>query len=45
MNLEDLITHTVPFREVAHAYALIDQPPDDLLQVVLDYELQVSGAE
>ena len=32
-----LISHVIPAREAAVAYQLIDQPPADLLQVLLDF--------
>ncbi|HYI58200.1 MAG TPA: zinc-binding dehydrogenase [Microlunatus sp.] len=32
-----LVSHVIPARDAAEAYRLIDKPPDDLLQVVLDF--------
>lgn len=32
-----LVSHVLPATEAAEAYALIDQPPPDLLQVILDF--------
>lgn len=38
LPLPGLITHRVPFSRAADAYRLVDTQPDDVLQVVLDYE-------
>ena len=32
-----LITHVIPAREAASAYRLLDDPPEDLMQVLLDF--------
>jgi threonine dehydrogenase-like Zn-dependent dehydrogenase len=32
-----LVTHVIPARRAAEAYELIDTPPADLLQVILDF--------
>ena len=32
-----LVTHVIPARSAAEAYELIDKPPADLLQVILDF--------
>jgi 2-desacetyl-2-hydroxyethyl bacteriochlorophyllide A dehydrogenase len=32
-----LVSHVIPARDAAEAYRLIDKPPEDLLQVVLDF--------
>jgi 2-desacetyl-2-hydroxyethyl bacteriochlorophyllide A dehydrogenase len=32
-----LITHVIPAREAAAAYRLLDDPPEDLMQVLLDF--------
>ncbi|MFP5284036.1 MAG: oxidoreductase, partial [Actinomycetes bacterium] len=32
-----LVTHLVPARDAARAYALLEAPPPDLVQVVLDF--------
>lgn len=37
INLSNLITHRVPFADAAAAYQLIDQHPDNSVQVVLTY--------
>jgi 2-desacetyl-2-hydroxyethyl bacteriochlorophyllide A dehydrogenase len=38
LPLAGLVTHRFPFGEAAAAYQLLDQRPDDCLQVVLTYE-------
>ncbi|MFN0072708.1 MAG: zinc-binding dehydrogenase [Chloroflexota bacterium] len=40
LDLGSLITHRVPFRTAQDAYALLDAPPDDLVQVILTYDDQ-----
>jgi 2-desacetyl-2-hydroxyethyl bacteriochlorophyllide A dehydrogenase len=37
LNLDDLITHTFPFEEAAAAYRLVDERPEDAIQIVLDF--------
>lgn len=32
-----LVTHVIPARRAAEAYVLVDKPPPDLLQVILDF--------
>jgi 2-desacetyl-2-hydroxyethyl bacteriochlorophyllide A dehydrogenase len=32
-----LVTHVIPARRAAEAYELVDKPPPDLLQVILDF--------
>ena len=34
----DLITHTFPMAEAAQAYALLDEYPDQAVQVIFHYE-------
>jgi 2-desacetyl-2-hydroxyethyl bacteriochlorophyllide A dehydrogenase len=34
---ERWITHTLPFQKAAEAYALLDHHPDEVIQVLLDY--------
>lgn len=34
----DLVTHRIPFTEAASAYALLDERPDEAIQVLLTYE-------
>lgn len=36
LNLKPLISHTFPFSQAAEAFRLLDQQPDQALQVVLD---------
>jgi 2-desacetyl-2-hydroxyethyl bacteriochlorophyllide A dehydrogenase len=38
-----LVSHVLLAREAAGAYALIDQPPPDLLQVILDFDVDEAG--
>lgn len=38
LPVERLISHRMSFTDAADAYRLLDQPPDDLTQIVLDYE-------
>lgn len=37
LPLAELITHSVPFRDAASAYRLLDQTPEECIQVTLDY--------
>jgi 2-desacetyl-2-hydroxyethyl bacteriochlorophyllide A dehydrogenase len=37
LELQSLITHRVPFRDAARAYALVDAHPEETVQVVLTY--------
>lgn len=37
LALQSLITHTVPYQEAAAAFRLLDQQPQETLQVVLDF--------
>ncbi len=37
LPLDDLITHRVPFEQAADAYRLIEERPDEVMQVVLTY--------
>jgi threonine dehydrogenase-like Zn-dependent dehydrogenase len=32
-----LVSHVIDAHDAASAYALLDSPPDDLLQVILDF--------
>ena len=36
--LDPLVTHRVPFHDAARAYALVDEHPDETVQVVLTYD-------
>ncbi len=38
LPLDILISHRIPFPQAAHAFALLDQHPEQALQVVLTYE-------
>jgi threonine dehydrogenase-like Zn-dependent dehydrogenase len=38
IDVERLVTHTVPFAEAPRAYELIDSHPEQTLAVLLDYE-------
>lgn len=38
LQLDSLITHRIPFRDAAAAYQLVDQHPDEVIQVILAYE-------
>jgi threonine dehydrogenase-like Zn-dependent dehydrogenase len=38
LPLGELITHRLPFARAAEAFALLDERPDEALQVVLTYE-------
>ncbi|HEY8457449.1 MAG TPA: zinc-binding alcohol dehydrogenase [Actinopolymorphaceae bacterium] len=37
LDLAPLVTHRIPARDAARAFALVDQHPADVLQVVLEY--------
>ena len=37
LNLRPVITHVIPFREAAQAFQILDETPDEALQVVLDF--------
>jgi 2-desacetyl-2-hydroxyethyl bacteriochlorophyllide A dehydrogenase len=39
VDVELLVTHRFPFSDAAEAYALVDQSPDDAIQVLLDYDV------
>ena len=38
LRLEELISHRIPFGETPEAYQLLDERPEETVQVVLDYE-------
>jgi threonine dehydrogenase-like Zn-dependent dehydrogenase len=38
LRLEELISHRIPFGETPKAYRLLDERPEETVQVVLDYE-------
>jgi 2-desacetyl-2-hydroxyethyl bacteriochlorophyllide A dehydrogenase len=37
LNLRPVITHVIPFRQAAEAFHILDEMPDQALQVVLDF--------
>ena len=37
MPLDGLITHRIPFQEAQEAYKLVDNHPEQCIQVVLEY--------
>jgi len=37
LNLRPVITHIIPFKQAAQAFQLLDETPDQALQVVLDF--------
>ena len=37
LNLRPVITHVIPFRQAAQGFQLLDETPDQALQVVLDF--------
>jgi 2-desacetyl-2-hydroxyethyl bacteriochlorophyllide A dehydrogenase len=37
LNLRPIITHIVPFKQAAQAFQILDETPDQALQVVLDF--------
>jgi len=38
LKLSNLITHRIPYDDVAKAYQIVDQHPEDVIQVVITYE-------
>jgi len=38
LRLEELISHRIPFGQTPEAYRLVDERPEETVQVVLDYE-------
>ena len=38
LRLIDLITHTVPLREAGAAFTMLDEHPEQALQVVLSFD-------
>jgi 2-desacetyl-2-hydroxyethyl bacteriochlorophyllide A dehydrogenase len=41
LELAPMITHRFPFAQAARAYEILDQRPDEVLQVILEYEANV----
>ena len=44
-SLEGLITHTFPYGEAAEAFRLLDEEPEEALQVVLDFTQSLARKE
>jgi len=40
LNLRPVITHVIPFKEAAQGFQLLDETPDQALQIVLDFSQQ-----
>ena len=40
LNLHPVITHVIPFRQAARGFQILDETPDQALQVVLDFSQQ-----
>ncbi len=40
LNLRPVITHVIPFRQAAQAFQILDETPDQALQIVLDFSRQ-----
>ena len=40
LNLRPVITHVIPFKQAAEAFQILDETPDQALQVVLDFSDQ-----
>jgi threonine dehydrogenase-like Zn-dependent dehydrogenase len=40
LNLRPVITHVIPFKQAAQGYQILDETPDQALQVVLDFAQQ-----
>ena len=40
LNLRPVITHVIPFKQAAQAFQILDETPDQALQVVLDFSQQ-----
>jgi threonine dehydrogenase-like Zn-dependent dehydrogenase len=38
LRLKELISHRVPFEEALDAYRLVDERPDEVVQVVLTHD-------
>jgi threonine dehydrogenase-like Zn-dependent dehydrogenase len=43
LNVTDLITHTVPLAQAADAFRMLDERPEEALQVVLSFEEEVTA--
>jgi 2-desacetyl-2-hydroxyethyl bacteriochlorophyllide A dehydrogenase len=40
LNLHPVITHVIPFKQAAQAFQILDETPDQALQIVLDFSQQ-----
>lgn len=40
LNLRPVITHVIPFRQAARAFQILDETPEQALQIVLDFTQQ-----
>ena len=40
LNLRPVITHVIPFKQAAQGFQILDETPEQALQVVLDFSLQ-----
>jgi 2-desacetyl-2-hydroxyethyl bacteriochlorophyllide A dehydrogenase len=45
LNLEDLISHRLPFARAPDAYPLLDERPEEAVQVVFTYERSYGGQD
>jgi threonine dehydrogenase-like Zn-dependent dehydrogenase len=37
LNLKPLITHVLPFSQIAAGYELLNSQPEEVMQIVLDF--------
>jgi threonine dehydrogenase-like Zn-dependent dehydrogenase len=37
LNLRAVITHVIPFKQAARGFQILDETPDQALQIVLDF--------
>jgi threonine dehydrogenase-like Zn-dependent dehydrogenase len=40
LNLRAVITHVIPFKQAVRAFQILDETPDQALQIVLDFSQQ-----
>ena len=45
LELETLISHRIPFQRASEAYPLIDEGPEEAVQVVFTYERSYGGQD
>jgi len=43
LNVTDLITHTIPMAQAADAFRMLDERPQEALQVVLSFDQEVTA--